>query len=86
MIANGRSRKKRILYLEEEGRQVTDRKEIQENIYSFYKKLFGIQVDKNVHLKERVWAETNRLSDEENLHLLRPFSEEEVEVVIVDGR
>lgn len=59
-----------------------DPKEIQETIYNFYKRLFGKQVDRKVHLDERVWAEVGRLSEGDNSFLTRPFSEEEVGAVI----
>lgn len=41
-----------------------------------------MQAERRVHLSDRVWSEVNRHSEEDISHLLRPFLEEEVEVVI----
>lgn len=82
LVANGRRRKKMILNLEEEGRQIVDPKEIQDIIYSFYKKLFGYQPERRVRLADRVWEVSGRLSEGDNVRLTRPFTEEEVGEVI----
>lgn len=71
-----------ILHLEEEGRQVSDPKEIQAIIYGYYKNLFGKQPERKVRLADSVWATLGRLSEQENNWLIRPFTEEEVEEVI----
>lgn len=58
--------------------------EISENIYVYYKKLFGKQVERKIHLDEEVWAEETKLNMDDNIMLTSPFTELEVQKVISD--
>lgn len=70
--------KKTILSLEHEGENVTDPDQIQKIIYDYYKKLFGKSKVRAVKLSPDTWASNRRLTAEDNVELLKPFSEEEV--------
>ena len=82
LVANGRRRKKKILSLDHEGELLPDPAQIQSAIYTYYKKLFGIQPLRTVKLAERVWEDRGRLSSSDIDDLLRPFTEDEVKKVV----
>ena len=67
-MANGRRRKK-ILSLETETGTTTNPEQIQEQIYNFYKQLFGRQPTRHVGVSENDWAEGGRLDSFENEEL-----------------
>lgn len=81
-IANGRKRKNHIFSLHSGEDQITDRGQIQEHIYEYYKKLFGKEPLRNIHLSLGVWDDNLRLSDEDNVNLVKPFTWEEVDEVL----
>ena len=70
--------------MEHEGGIVTDPRGIQNIIYKYYKQLFGKGQARIVHLAGGAWAETGKLSPEDNIELTKPFSEEEVRKAIFD--
>lgn len=84
LVANGRKRKKAILNLENQGKNIVDGQEIKELIYKLYKALFGKQKERNVHLSQNVWAQDRRLERGDREILCQPFTEEEVKRAIFD--
>ena len=82
LVANGRRRKKTITVLESDGESLTEQTEIQAAIYTYYRKLFGIQQENNVTLGEGAWADYGRLSLSDNEILLQPILEEELKATI----
>lgn len=81
-IANGRKRKASILSLEDDSRLITENEELREHITQYYKQLFRREVDASVHLAEDVWVDDERVSQQENQALCRPFSLKEIEAAI----
>lgn len=61
---------------------ITDKEQINQHIYGYYKKLFGKEDNCNIHLKGDAWGDRFRLSEEDKVRMVRPFSMEEVEKVI----
>jgi hypothetical protein len=49
---------------------------------SFYKTLFGKEEDAGVSLNEDFWEESEKVSEDENVLLEAPFSEEEVKEAV----
>lgn len=67
-----------ILQLEEGGRILQDLEDIKVAIYNFYKQLFGKQKERSIGLAEEIWPISSRLSREDSLPLIAPFTEDEV--------
>jgi hypothetical protein len=81
-IANGRRRKKMILSIEDGERILTQDGEIREHILRFYKDLFGSVPDPEIHLGLDMWEGIRRVSSEDNIMLLQPFSDQKIEDTI----
>ena len=82
LVANGRRRKKTITMLESEGVTITDQNEIREAIYTYYRKLFGVQPETKVTLGDGAWTEHGKLDSHDNASLLKPITEEELKETI----
>lgn len=82
LVANGRRRRKAITRLEHEGREITDREGIQNVICNYYKQLFGKQTEKKVTMGVNTWGRSGRLTEEDNMLLTRPFTEEEIKEAV----
>ena len=61
---------------------ITDQSEIWEAIYTYYRKLFGVQPETKVTLGEGAWAEHGKLDSHDNASLLKPITEEELKETI----
>jgi hypothetical protein len=80
--ANGRKRQCAIMSLATDNGIVADKEEIKELIYSFYINLMGTEEPRFLQLQEGIWAQDQKVSDEENENLLRSFSQEELDEVL----
>jgi hypothetical protein len=83
-VANGRRRKCNIASLVVEGRPISDKREIEEHIYSFYPNLMGASEPRCCRLGLEMWNSAPRASAEENEGLLRTLSENELERIVKD--
>jgi hypothetical protein len=83
-VANGRRRKCNIASLVAEGRPISDKREIEEHIYSFYRNLMGASEPRCCRLGPEMWNSAPRASAEENEGLLRTLSENELEMIVKD--
>lgn len=81
-IANGRKRKSHIFSLQQGGDTILDFNQIQHHIYEYYKKLFGREEIRNIHLDQGVWRDKLRMSDSENEYLQKPFDLAEIDRVM----
>lgn len=81
-IANGRKRKSHIFSLQQGGDTILDFNQIQHHIYEYYKKLFGREEIRNIHLDQGVWRDKLRVSDSENEYLQKPFDLAETDRVM----
>lgn len=81
-IANGRKCKCLIRSLEDNGTLISAMDQLQEHITSFYKNLFGSETQSKLRLHPSLWKESSKVSMEENEELTKPFSMEELEVVV----
>lgn len=81
-VANGRKRKRHIFSLQDGESTISDFTQIQTHIYDYYKKLFGREGCRNVHLSDDVWGTNLRLSEEDKLDLVKPFTFQEIDEVI----
>ena len=77
--ANGRKRKTLIKSLEEEGRGISGPVELRQHIDAYYKMLFGREQTEDIHLIEDLWQAHQKVSDEENEELIKPFTWEELD-------
>ena len=84
--ANGRKRKTLIKSLEEEGRVISDPVELRQHIDAYYKKLFGREQTEDIHLIEDLWQEQQKVSDEENEELIKPFTWEELDFAMKETK
>jgi hypothetical protein len=60
--------------------------DVKEKVVTFYKRLFGSSLHKGVHLSGDFWDSHEKLDDEDRDILGEPFSEKDVEAVIVGFR
>ena len=61
---------------------ITDQSEIWEAIYTYYRKLFGVQPETKVTLGDGAWTEHGKLDSHDNASLLKPITEEELKETI----
>lgn len=78
MQANGKRRKKMITSIENEGVRLTEDKDIEEHVNLLYKELFGGKASGGVTLMNEAWGTEEKITQEENEELIRPFTEEVV--------
>lgn len=81
-IANQRSRKKKIDYLEGSNGYVYDKKGMMKIAVEFYKSLFAKEPDAGVRLSSSFWEENDKVTREENCLLMAPFTESEIKSTI----
>jgi hypothetical protein len=82
--ASGKKRKNIIFNLEKDDVNINTDDEILKHATEFYKDLFGPSNNPIFKLNHDCWDQHERVSDEENNHLIRPFSEEEVKSVVMN--
>jgi hypothetical protein len=82
-MASGRKRKCTIFSLESDQGEIRDEVELKNHIENYYKTLFGRESG-NIQMGENMWAEHGKLTDEEALNLMRPFTMKELEEALKD--
>ena len=85
-FANGRRRKCNILSLMTTDGPITDKRAIQEHIYSFYLDLFASDSPSLLSLRRNFWCQEHCVSTEENLALSLSFLPQELEEVLRDTK
>lgn len=85
-VANGTKQKCLIKSLEEDGTMITKIGALQHHITTFYKRLFGSDPQSNFKLHPYLWKESTKVSEEDNVELIEPFTLDEPEVVVEDLR
>lgn len=80
---NGRRKKKTIAYLENGGEEIRGQTAISAHIVDYYKDLFGHNEPCNMHLKSDFWLVDLKISDQEGVNLVKPFSLEEIKEVVM---
>jgi hypothetical protein len=83
-VANGRKRKCTIFSLEDNGIEIRDPAAIRMHVDNFYKNLFGAEVEGEISLGGNFWENKGRLTDEEALELVRPFSLTEIDEALME--
>jgi hypothetical protein len=81
-IANQRSRKKRVDYLEGPNGLVYDQKGMMTITVDFYKKLFAKELEANMKLGPQFWDDKDCVIVQENSNLLAAFSEKGIKEAI----
>jgi hypothetical protein len=82
LIANGKHRKKRIFFLDQDEGKIEGVEALKTYITSFYRKLFGPPEENSFSLDESIIGDMAQVSQAENDFLTAPFSEEEVKEAI----
>jgi hypothetical protein len=82
VVANGRRRKCMISTLTVDAGPISDKRLIQDHIYSFYRELLGSESIRLCGIAQNAWDTSPRVSAAENLHLALTFSKEELEEVV----
>jgi hypothetical protein len=83
-VANGRHRKCNIVVLPVETGPITNKRLIQEHIYDFYRQLLGTEATRVCGLAPNSWGVEARVSEAENQELLRTFTEQELESLVME--
>jgi hypothetical protein len=78
-IANGRKRKQTIYSLEDGGNHISGTENILKHASEFYKQLFGPGMGDTFGIESDMWGMDDMVTQEENIVLISPFSEEEVQ-------
>lgn len=78
MVANGKKRKKRILFLDQDEGKIEGNIALKSYITKFYKNLFGPPEDTSITLDESRIEDIPQVTNEENEFLTAPFSEDEI--------
>jgi hypothetical protein len=68
-----------IFSLEDNGAKIRDPTTIRLHADNFYKNLFGAEEEGEVTLGDNFWSDEGRLTDEEALELIKPFTLKEIE-------
>nr|ABA98398.1 retrotransposon protein, putative, unclassified [Oryza sativa Japonica Group] len=84
MVANGKHRKKRIFYLEQDEGKIEGQAALKAYITSFYKKLFGPPEDNPFTLDESRSGDISQVTQAENEFLMAPFLEKEIRDAVFD--
>lgn len=83
-FANGRRRKKMIIFLESDSREIRGQKEITDHIVDFYKTLFIPSNSCAMHLKENFCPSHMQLNESEKIDLVKLFGMDDVKGVVMD--
>jgi hypothetical protein len=81
-MANGRRCKCAILALNSGEGLTTDKLAIQGIIYAFYRELMGTEEPKRLALDPNFLPSHSRVTDQENVELMRSFTMDELEVIL----
>jgi mannosylglycoprotein endo-beta-mannosidase len=82
-VANQRRRKKKIAILEGPlGDEVTETKDMLKIAVDYYRKLFGKEEKMDVSLMDSFWEPEDMVTEEENMILDAPFTEEEIKEAV----
>jgi hypothetical protein len=81
-VANGRRRKTAIMSLVDKDDLIKDNEQLKRHINDYYKNLFGKEPVSPMGLKEDTWATEGRISADDCIKLVKPFSMEEIENAI----
>jgi hypothetical protein len=80
--ANGKKRKNTIFHLENEVESIDREEDIIKHATEYYKTLFGPSESPIFSLDPDCWAPNEKITEEENTQLIKPFSEDEIKKVI----
>jgi hypothetical protein len=77
-VCNGRKRKDTILLLKDGDINVEGTENLVNHATSFYKSLFGPDLGNLIDIDANMWEEHEKLLEEDNIDLCKPFSMEEI--------
>jgi len=77
-IANGRRRKNTVVSLEKDGEIIQGDENLLNHATDYYTNLFGPEEDHNIHIDQSLWDEVDKVLDEDNEKLCKPFSEQKI--------
>lgn len=77
-IANGRKRKNTIFSLIDDDNTIEGDKALLDHATNYYKKLFGPADESRIPLSQSLFDNTEKLTQEDNANLCRPFTESEI--------
>jgi mannosylglycoprotein endo-beta-mannosidase len=83
-VANGRRRKCAITALSTAEGIISEPRQVQEHIYSFYRELLGTTASRSCGLAPTTWAMEEQVTDAENEGLAITFTEVELESIVKD--
>jgi hypothetical protein len=75
-VANGKKRKQAIFSLSDGDKRIVGDDNLLQNAMEYYKKHFGQGSGNSINVEQELWPHDERVKDEENADLIRPFSEE----------
>jgi len=77
-IANARKRKNIIMYLNDGDSIIDGDDDLIQHVTSYYKELFGPAAGNIFQIDPDLWEEREKVTNDENEELTKPFTEEEV--------
>jgi mannosylglycoprotein endo-beta-mannosidase len=81
-VANGRRRKNTMYSLKKDDIRIQGTANLLTHATEYYKMLFGPGEGNLMQLADSVWSVQEKLSDEDNMKLNEPFSEEEIQAAV----
>ena len=81
-VANGKKRKNTIFCLQKDEKSIVEDEKILEHATMYYKDLFGPSENPTFKLDSSCWDEQDKVTQEENDLLCRPFTLDEIQTVI----
>jgi hypothetical protein len=82
--ANGKKRRNIIFNLDRDGESLSNDEEMLKHATEYYKTLFGPSDSPTFSLDPDCWDQDEKVNNEENEALIRPFSEEEIKKVVMN--
>jgi len=81
-VANGKKRKNIIFCLQKDEKSIVEDEKILEHATMYYKDLFGPSENPTFKLDSSCWDEQDKVTQEENDLLCRPYTLDEIQTVI----
>jgi hypothetical protein len=84
-VANGSKRKQTIFSLQNDNSRIVGDENLIRHVTEYYKALFHPSDGNLIEMDQNLWGEEDKVSEQENIELIRHFSEEEIKLQVLMG-
>jgi mannosylglycoprotein endo-beta-mannosidase len=71
-----------IFHLEKDGENIDKEEDIPKHVTEYYKELFGPSESPTFSLDPYCWEQNEKITEEENIQLIKPFTKQEIKKVV----